>query len=135
MASAGKSSVSLVTQGIRISVRTIFVPEQSSAVTESYVFAYQITIRNESDRTVQLLRRKWEILDGFGGIRRVAGDGVVGQQPVLAPGEEHTYTSGSVFKTTLGQMEGYYVMVDLQTKEEFRVRIPPFIMVAPFVLN
>lgn len=98
--------VSQVTEGIRISVRTTFVAEQSSALNESFVFAYQITIRNESERTVQLLRRNWEIWDGYGSLRRVAGDGVVGQQPLLSPGEQHTYTSGCVFKHLLARWKG-----------------------------
>lgn len=130
--------VTLVTEGIRISVQTVFVQEQSSVLTESFVFAYRITIANESGQTVQLLRRHWDILDGCGTYRCVAGEGVVGQQPVLAPGHEHTYTSGSVFKTTFGQMAGYYTFrrLDSGTEgEEFRVRIPAFLLQVPFTLN
>lgn len=126
---------SLVTAGIRVSVRTLFVPDQSSIKTQTYVFAYRITIHNESNATVQLLRRHWDIKDALGDQRVVAGDGVVGQQPVLGPKQSHTYISGSVFKTPVGMMEGFYTFMDAETGREFDVRIPAFVLVTPFLLN
>lgn len=128
-----------VTHGIRISVRSLFVPEQSSALNFSYVFAYRVHIKNESDQTVQLLSRHWDIRDAWGEYRVVEGEGVVGQQPILAPGEEHSYVSGSVFKTPVGVMEGWYTMVSLTADgpvhAPFDVTIPPFQLIVPFALN
>ena len=126
---------SAVTHGIRISVRSIFVPEQSSAKNFTYTFAYRIQIRNESYNTVQLIRRHWDIVDALGEKRVVDGDGVVGQQPVLMPGEEHTYLSGCVFRTPLGRMEGFYTMVDQADYNAFEVTIPPFLLAVPFIQN
>lgn len=135
MASLDQTLQSSVTQGIRISVRSIFVPEQSSAKNFTFVFAYRIQIRNESDRTVQLMRRHWDITDSWTEKRQVDGDGVVGQQPVLLPGHDHTYVSGCVFKTPIGRMEGHYVMMDVHTHQEFQVKIPAFLLSVPFVNN
>ena len=129
------SSPSLVTEGVRITVQTLFLPEQSAAATSTYCFAYRIQIRNESEETVQLLRRHWVIFDGQGQRRVVIGDGVVGKQPVLEPGQEHAYVSGSVFATMVGKMEGHYTMRRLATGEEFRVAIPPFVLEVPFLAN
>jgi ApaG protein len=126
---------SQVTNGIRITVQTAFVEEQSNADNHHYAFVYRIYIRNESGSTVQLLRRHWEILDGYSLRRVVRGDGVVGRQPVIAPGTEHHYVSGSVFATPIGRMQGHYVMWDSQSEEEFEVEIPPFLLVAPYLLN
>ena len=126
---------SAVTAGIRVSVRTLFVPDQSSVKTNTFVFAYRIAITNESNATVQLLRRHWDIRDALGEQRVVDGDGVVGKQPVLAPGETHTYISGCVFKTSVGLMEGFYTFVNAQTGREFDVRIPAFTLITPFSLN
>jgi len=123
------------TQGIRISVEAMFVPEQSSARHHTYVFAYRIGIHNESPQTVQLMTRHWDIQDGTLDLRVVEGDGVVGKQPVLEPGASHTYMSGSVIKTPVGKMEGWYDMVRIPTGETFRVEIPSFMLVAPYVLN
>ncbi|MCS7072872.1 MAG: Co2+/Mg2+ efflux protein ApaG [Bacteroidia bacterium] len=128
------SSQSLITEGIRISVQSMFVPEQSSANNNCYVFAYRINISNESNHTVKLLRRHWIITDGYGEKRIVEGDGVVGQQPVLSPGQVHTYVSGSVFKTPVGKMEGYYTM-QKDSSEIIDVVIPTFYLISPSILN
>jgi ApaG protein len=135
MASIDNTLQSAVTHGIRISVRSIFVPEQSSAKSHTFVFAYRIQIQNESNRTVQLLRRHWDITDGWTEKRVVDGDGVVGQQPLLLPGQDHTYVSGCVFKTPIGRMQGHYIMVDVNTQQEFAVAIPPFLLSVSFIQN
>lgn len=122
------------TEGVVVSVRTAYVQDQSSRQLEHFVFAYKITIHNESDSTVQLLRRKWFIKDALGRVHTVAGEGVVGQKPILLPGESHEYMSGCDFRTPIGQMYGHYVMVRTDGTE-FKVRIPKFTMIAPFVLN
>jgi ApaG protein len=126
---------SLVTEGVRISVRTIYVPEQSSVKNNTFVFAYRITIVNETDQTVQLLRRHWVIKDAQGELREVKGDGVVGQQPVLLPGRSHSYVSGCVLKTPIGTMDGFYTMIRYEDEAEFDVKIPEFTLTAAFLLN
>lgn len=131
MAKLDNTLRSAITHGVRISVRSLFVPEQSSAKNHTFVFAYRIQIKNESDRVLLLKRRHWDITDGWTEKRVVDGEGVVGQQPVLMPGQEHTYVSGCVFKTPIGKMEGYYVMRDVNAKEEFEVRIPVFLLSVP----
>lgn len=124
-----------VTEGIRVSVRSAYVREESSPDHEHYVFAYHVQIINESPYKVQLLRRKWEILDALGRKREVSGEGVIGQQPLLAPGQVHEYISGCNFGTPIGQMQGHYFMIRNVDQAEFPVRIPRFTMVVPFTLN
>jgi ApaG protein len=97
-----------VTQGIRVRVQSQYLPEQSSPTDERYVFAYTITISNESTYTAQLRTRHWIITDGRGGVEEVKGDGVVGEQPRLSPGQSFQYTSGCVLTTPIGTMHGTY---------------------------
>jgi ApaG protein len=125
----------LVTNGIRISVEAMFVPEQSSVINHNLVFAYRITITNETGDTVQLMRRHWDIIDTSMDRRLVEGEGVIGKQPILAPGEAHTYVSGCVIKTPVGKMGGYYTFSNLTDSTEFRVQIPSFLLEAPFMRN
>ncbi|HEY1813243.1 MAG TPA: Co2+/Mg2+ efflux protein ApaG [Kofleriaceae bacterium] len=99
---------SALTDGIRVSVQSLFLPEQSSPRDDRYVFAYTITIANESARAAQLRTRHWVITDGYGGIEEVRGDGVVGEQPRLVPGQSFQYTSGCVLTTPVGTMHGSY---------------------------
>ena len=101
---------SAVTQGIRVRVQSLYLPEQSSPLDDRYVFAYTITISNESKATAQLRTRHWIITDGHGEIEEVRGDGVVGEQPKLAPGQSFQYTSGCVLSTPIGTMHGTYRM-------------------------
>lgn len=96
------------TDGIRISVRPAYLDEQSLPVLQRYVFAYFIRIENSSQRTVQLLARRWQIHDSIGEEHEVVGDGVVGQQPTLAPGDVHEYNSFCILKSPSGHMEGSY---------------------------
>src|SRR5690606_36943772 len=108
---------------IKIDVKTQYLNAQSSPEQNQYVFAYTIVITNESDQQVQLLKREWHITDAEHKITRVAGDGVVGQQPILKPGESFSYTSGTVIGTPIGSMQGHYGMIDEQG-EAFQVTIP-----------
>jgi ApaG protein len=126
---------SKTTEGIRVNVRTTYVPDDSSPTHDYYVFAYQVEITNESDYRVQLLSREWHIIDGAGQKRIVTGKGVIGKQPVISPGETHQYVSGSHFKTPIGRMSGYYLMERQVDKSCFRVEIPPFVMLIPGLLN
>ena len=101
----------VVTRGIRVRVRSFFVPERSSPDEGEWFFAYRVTISNEGGETAQLLSRHWIITDGDGAEEDVRGPGVVGEQPVLAPGESFSYTSACPLKTPVGTMRGTYQMV------------------------
>ncbi len=123
-----------VTRGVRVDVQSIFVPEQSDPVLDRYVFAYRITITNQSDTTVQLRRRHWYITDDSGSVREVEGEGVVGEQPVLEPGEFHEYTSGAVIEAPTGRMRGTYEM-HREDGSVFHVEIPEFELNMPRTLH
>jgi len=123
------------TQGVTVSVTTNYLPDYSSPSQEHYVFAYKIDILNGSEYTVKLLRRHWYIYDANGVVREVEGEGVVGQQPVLEPGESHQYVSGCNLKSGLGKMRGTYQMERLVDGKEFTVDIPEFTLVVPYRLN
>ncbi|MBE7452501.1 MAG: Co2+/Mg2+ efflux protein ApaG [Kofleriaceae bacterium] len=101
---------SAVTQGVRVTVRAQYLPEQSAPGLERFVFAYTVTIANEGTAPVQLRTRHWIITDGAGKVEEVKGDGVVGEQPRLAPGQRFQYTSGCVLGTPVGAMHGTYQM-------------------------
>ena len=124
-----------ITDGVKVSVTTSFQPEYSSPVQSHYVFTYKIIIENRSDYTVQLLRRHWYIYDINGVTREVEGDGVVGQQPILNPGESHEYISGCNLKTEIGKMKGTYTMERVADGSYFKVNIPEFVMVVPYKNN
>lgn len=123
------------TQGVTVSVITNYLPDYSSPGQEHYVFAYKIDIRNNSEYTVKLLRRHWFISDANGVVREVEGEGVVGQQPVLEPGESHQYVSGCNLKSGVGKMRGTYQMERLMDGSEFDVEIPEFTLIVPYRLN
>ena len=97
-----------VTEGIRITVESVYHEDRSNPDDDSYAFAYVVAIANEGGTRVQLMRRHWVITDGNGAVREVEGPGVVGEQPVLDPGSVHRYTSGAVLATPVGSMEGTY---------------------------
>ncbi len=127
--------VTEITEGVKVTVATEYQPEYSSPPQEHYVFTYKICIENCSEYTVQLLRRHWHIHDSNGSIREVEGEGVIGLQPVLEPGETHEYVSGCNLKTNIGKMKGTYLMERIVDGKQFRVRIPEFAMVVPYRLN
>ena len=122
------------TQGIEVSVESFFLKEQSDVAKDQYVFAYRVRLKNHSDRTVQLISRHWIITDSNGSVRQVKGEGVVGQQPILAPGEEHQYVSGSQLESPMGTMHGTYQMRD-EAGKMFDVEIPVFTLSASDYLN
>ena len=125
----------LVTSGIQISVESYFQPEQSHPEQLHYFFAYRITIKNYSDATVQLKRRHWQIFDSCGKKSEVEGEGVVGETPILSPGEEFQYVSGCNLTTDMGRMFGVYQMERIFDGQTFNVKIPVFHMIAPFRNN
>jgi ApaG protein len=127
--------IAQITQGVKVSVETEYQPSYSSPSQYHYVFTYRITIENQSDFTIQLMRRQWFIHDAGFQPREVEGEGVVGQQPVLEPGQSHQYVSGCNLKSGIGKMVGTYLMERIVDGTSFRVNIPEFIMVAPLRLN
>lgn len=126
---------SVITEGIEVVAIAMYLPNQSQPQQNHYVFAYRIRITNHSLYTVKLLRRKWIITDGIGEIREVEGEGVIGLQPILAPGEKHEYMSGTDMATPIGKMEGFYVMQYVHNEELFKVNIPAFTLSTPEMLN
>ncbi|WP_337013162.1 Co2+/Mg2+ efflux protein ApaG [Pantoea sp. AS142] len=113
------------TARVSVHVQSQYVASQSSPDDDRYVFAYTITIRNLGRSSVQLLGRYWLITNGNGRETEVQGEGVVGEQPHITPGNEFQYTSGAVLETPMGTMQGHYVMVDEQG-DTFHVEIPVF---------
>ena len=123
-----------VTEGIRISVRSKYVPERSNPSGSSWFFAYEVTMSNESDEPVQLLTRHWIITDGDGAVEEVVGEGVVGETPTLEPGESFTYTSFCPLRTESGTMHGTYGMVRPDGRT-FDATIAPFTLTEPYTIN
>ena len=119
---------------IEVAVEPRFLDDQSEPDAGRYVFAYTIRIRNRGSVAARLLARHWEITDGNGRVEEVHGDGVVGEQPRLEPGEQFTYTSGATLPTAVGTMEGSYDMVG-DDGTRFDAPIPPFTLAAPRTLH
>jgi ApaG protein len=119
---------------IRIEVATNYVVDQSEPDVGRYVFAYTITIENLSDVAARLLSRHWVITDANGKVQEVTGDGVVGEQPHLNPGESFRYSSGAVLETPVGAMQGSYRM-EADNGTNFEAPIPPFTLAVPGVLH
>lgn len=125
----------LITHGVRITVESQFQPGQSFPHRKQYLHVYTVQIENFNEYNIQLISRHWDITEGDGSIKMVDGPGVVGEQPVIEPGAVHVYSSFSILAFGIGKMAGYYNMIRLDTKEEFRVVIPSFPLVIPDVLN
>lgn len=123
------------TAGIIVSVESLYQVNDSNPLESHYFFAYRITIVNASDYKVQLKKRHWYVFDSNGIKSEVIGEGVVGVQPILAPGELYRYVSGCNLTTDMGKMRGIFQMERLNTGEKFNVTIPEFLMIAPFKLN
>jgi ApaG protein len=119
------------TRDVRVTVRAFFLADQSEPERSHYVWAYHVTIANEGRQTAQLLRRTWYITDAQGRTQHVHGEGVVGERPVLDPGESFEYTSATPLSTPSGFMRGAYHMVVPATGEAFDVAIPGFSLDSP----
>lgn len=119
---------------IRVSAQPRFITEQSEPERDRYVFAYTITIENAGSVAAQLVSRHWIITDAMGKVEEVRGEGVVGEQPLLLPGERFRYTSGAVLETPLGTMQGSYQMV-AEDGVRFDAPIAPFRLAMPNVLH
>ncbi|MEK9693510.1 MAG: Co2+/Mg2+ efflux protein ApaG [Rhodospirillaceae bacterium] len=122
---------SATTKAIRVSVKPIFLDDQSTPSEDHYVWAYQVTIENTGGETVQLLNRHWRITDAHGRMQEVKGEGVVGEQPRLRPGELFEYTSGTPLTTPSGLMMGSYEM-EGEGGQRFDIDIPAFSLDSPY---
>ena len=127
--------VTKITDGVKISVETIYQPEYSNPANEHFMFAYRVNIENMTENSVQLLNRHWHIFDSNGTKREVEGEGVVGLQPIIEPGDNHEYVSGCNLKTDMGSMKGSYEMKRIVDDGKFRVKIPEFYLIAPYKMN
>jgi len=127
--------VSLISEGVEVSVETFYQQDYSNPMQSEYMFAYRIAIENHNSFPVKLHRRHWYIFDSTGSTREVEGEGVVGVQPVLSPGEKYQYVSGCNLRTEMGKMHGTYQMENLNSKQFFDVNIPAFEMFVPFKNN
>lgn len=127
--------VTAITEGVKISVETIYQEEHSNPANEHFMFAYKIEVENLSTNSMQLMHRKWFIFDSNGTMREVEGEGVVGVQPVIEPGESYVYVSGCNLKTDMGTMRGNYTMHNLVMETSFKVEIPEFELIVPYKLN
>lgn len=119
---------------IEVTAQTRYLAEQSDAAQSRYVFAYTITITNRGSTTAQLVSRHWIITDADGKVQEVRGQGVIGEQPVLRPGESFEYTSGTAIATPVGAMRGSYQMV-AEDGTQFDAEIPAFTLAMPRVLH
>ena len=118
------------TRGVTVRVSVTYLPDQSEPAHGRWFWAYHIRIENDGDGAVQLLTRHWIITDGRGGQEEVRGDGVVGDQPMIDPGESYDYVSGCPLKTPSGSMEGSYGMIDADGTP-FEIAIPAFLLQSP----
>jgi len=123
-----------VTRGIRVEVTSQYLPERSSPADEHYFFTYRVRISNEGRERARLVTREWIITDSNGDVQRVTGPGVVGEQPVLGPGDAFEYSSFCPLKTPVGSMHGSYQM-ETEDGDSFDATIAPFTLAVPNALN
>lgn len=124
-----------ITSGIVISAVSQFEERYSSPDDGRFIFSYEITIENRTNASIQLLRRAWYIFDASGEHRNIEGKGVVGEQPLILPGQSFNYRSACDLKSPFGRMKGEYIMIDLADKRLINVLIPVFSLETPWILN
>lgn len=134
MAQSITESSTAITHGVRVEVRCRYHEHQSQPVGRRFTFAYRVRIRNESNVAVQLLSRRWIIADSNGKVKEVTGAGVVGEQPIIQPGEIYTYESSAMLETSNGVMKGSYTMHSVAGKT-FDAEVAPFLLSLPHSLN
>lgn len=123
-----------ITEGIKVAVRPQYLEAESMPEVGNFIFTYTVTITNQSSATVRLLGRHWIITDANGQEEQVRGDGVVGRQPLIGPGEEHEYSSFCPLPTAIGFMRGSFLM-ERPDKSQFEANIAPFTLAVPTALN
>lgn len=127
--------VSLITEGIKISVDTLFEKDYSRPKLNEYIFSYSIRIENTNPFEVQLLRRRWVILDANAARREIEGVGIVGLQPYISPGGHYSYSSTCDLTSEIGVMQGVYFMRNVDDDTKFKVSVPKFKLIAPYKMN
>ena len=127
--------VQQITNGIKISVKTHFEGTRYENYRLNYLFSYQVIIENQSNDSVQLISRNWQIFDSLKDIEIVKGEGVIGKKPILAPKENHKYSSFCSLTSPIGSMSGFYKMINFTTTQKFKVYIPTFQLMIPAILN
>lgn len=123
------------TYHVKVSVRSVFQETQSDPEKGEFIFAYRVSIENQGDMPIQLLKRHWFIVDSVGEFREIEGEGVVGEQPVLLPGDAHEYVSWCPLRSEFGRMNGHYVFMRLSDNTEFTVDIPEFTLGVDYMQN
>lgn len=127
--------VEQITQGIKVAVQSKYEGAYIRNYKMQFAFTYEVSISNHSKDVVQLTHRRWFIYDALNEVETVYGEGVIGEKPILQPGEMHTYSSGCLISGPLGAMEGHYEMVNFSNAKSFKVAIPKFELSAPFAVN
>jgi ApaG protein len=125
---------SLTTYNVTVSVESKY-HDINSEQSEDHIFVYRVNITNDGDEPVQLMRRHWFIFDSIGSHNEIEGDGVVGEQPLLLPGESHEYVSWSPLTSDLGKMSGNYTFMNVRDGSEFVVDIPEFLLMPKYLMN
>ncbi|TVR78446.1 MAG: Co2+/Mg2+ efflux protein ApaG [Chitinophagaceae bacterium] len=124
-----------ITEGIKVSVISRFKEDLSNIQEGEYLFTYHVTIENLSNYTIKLLKRHWIIFDSGSVVREVKGEGVVGRQPIIEPGQSHRYVSGCNLNSEIGSISGLYLMEKLSDGKQFNVIVPQFKLICPYKLN
>ena len=123
----------LTTNSVEVTVLPVYIEEQSIPYENCYVWIYNVKIKNKSSSTIQLLSRHWQIIDYKGKVNEIAGTGVIGEQPVIKPGEVFRYTSGTYLNAPSGIMQGRYEFLNEESTKVFEVMIPPFSLDSPYI--
>ncbi|MDR3132291.1 MAG: Co2+/Mg2+ efflux protein ApaG [Rickettsiales bacterium] len=123
----------LTTNSVEVTVLPVYIEEQSIPYENCYVWIYNVKIKNKSSSTIQLLSRHWQIIDYKGKVNEIAGAGVIGEQPVIKPGEVFRYTSGTYLNAPSGIMQGRYEFLNEESTKVFEVMIPPFSLDSPYI--
>ncbi|NOQ73099.1 MAG: Co2+/Mg2+ efflux protein ApaG [Crocinitomix sp.] len=124
-----------LTCGVKISVESLYRKDLSNVKNSMYFFNYRIVIENMNSYDIQLISRYWFIFDSLNPAKEISGEGVVGEQPILVPGQKHVYVSGTDLHSEIGFMRGYYMFERQDTKERFRVAVPKFELFAKLKMN
>lgn len=123
-----------ITSGVKVQVVSKFIPEHTNPDIPRYFFAYWVTITNDSETAIKLLDRHWEITDAIGKLEVVTGEGVIGKQPIIKPGESFSYNSFCPIETEFGMMSGHY-KVKREDGHFMKIEIPKFQLISPFSVN
>ena len=124
-----------ILDNIKIDVKAFFLDNKSDIGRSLYFFMYKVTISNQTNKTLQLLRRHWHIYDANGNVQTIKGEGVIGEQPIMIPNTSFQYNSFCPIKTEFGKMSGFYIFEEKGTRDLFKGIIPEFSLVVPTRIN